>query len=937
MKYRDIISIARTMLETGTRLGPYEIVGALGAGGMGEVWRATDTKLGRQVALKVLPEEFANDPERYARFEREAKVLASLNHPNIAHLYGLETVEAETGLEDRGPRTEDRESAPGREGDSVPGSRIPDPGVHFLVMELVEGEDLSDRIARGPISVDEALPIALQVAEALEAAHEQGIVHRDLKPANVKIRPDGTVKVLDFGLAKAWQDEGSDASSSLSPTLTRHATVEGLILGTAAYMSPEQAAGKQVDRRADIWAFGVVLWEMLTGSRLFEGESVTHILASVLKDEPDLSALPKGVPDRLTRLIGRCLRQDPTRRIQAMGDARVTIQEIQEQPDDEADWVIPAGGEIPAAQPWARRIPWLVAVGLAAALVSLIIRPTPDESSPAIEAVIPAPPGAAFDIRAVSPGAARLSPDGTKLVFSAQGEDRATQLWVHEISTGTARVLEDTKGGHYPFWSPDSRRVGFFTQSDRTLKTIDADGGPAMTVCEAVFGKGGTWSADGSILFAPGWATPIHVVSEDGGDSRPVTVVNEEVHNSHRHPRTLPDGRRFLFFARGAVAEDSAVMLGDLDGGEPRLIMRSDSQAEYVDGHLIYVREGSMMARPVDLNSFQFTGPARPIAEDVIADPGSALAQFSATERGLLVYHSGIEEAAMPILLQSRSGEVVKQVGDAARYQHPRVSQDGYFLAVSRSESAADEPDIWLGDLTNDLWSRFTLSPSEDIYAVWEPHGDGVIFASNRSGPHDLYRKAITGTGHEELILSTQHALLPTDVTPDGRHVLIDQFTDGAGIDIWLLDRESGDAAPLRQSSSNEAEGQVSPDGRWMTYQSDETGRLEIYVTPFPDAGRSWQISQTGGMYPNWRADGGELAYVDLDGMLHAVPISTAGDAINIGRPTALFRIDPPKADGPAYDALPDLGRFVVNPSGVATADNTLKLIVNWQARLDTR
>jgi len=586
---------------------------------MGEVWRATDSKLGREVALKVLPEEFASDPDRYARFEREAKVLASLNHPNIAHLYGLESV-----------------SGTGTGADSDAGTQV-----HFLVMELVEGEDLSERIARGAIPVDEAIPIALQITEALEAAHEQGIVHRDLKPANIKLRADGTVKVLDFGLAKAWQPESSDPSTSLSPTLTSPRTVEGMILGTAAYMAPEQAAGKPVDRRADIWAFGVVLWEILTGAKLFDGETTSHILASVLKDDPELSALPDDVPKRLTHLIGRCLRQKPSRRLQAIGDARVELQEILEQPQVEIDPSVADEPNAVASKSRLAFLPWVVTAGLAIALGVGLLRPAPDRESTVIEAVIPAPAGTAFDIRTIAPGAARLSPDGSKLVFAAQGEDRATRLWVHEISTGKARVLEDTKGAHYPFWSPDSRRVGFFTQSDRALKTINAGGGPAMTVCEAVFGKGGTWSSDGHILFAPGWATPIHRVSEDGGTSQAITSIDSEIHNSHRHPRMLPDGRRYLFLARGGNSSDSGVMLGSLEEDEPQKIMHSDSQAEYVAGHLLFVREGSLMARPVDPQSLEFTGPARSLAEGVISELGAAVALFSATSGGLLSYHIG--------------------------------------------------------------------------------------------------------------------------------------------------------------------------------------------------------------------------------------------------------------------------------------------------------
>jgi serine/threonine protein kinase/Tol biopolymer transport system component len=898
-------------IAAGFSLGAYRAVAALGAGGMGEVWRATDSKLGRQVALKVLPAELARDPDRMARFEREAKVLASLNHPNIATLYGIDTAVPSGAEGDKGANA-----------------------INFLVMELVDGEGLDEVIGRGPIPVDEAIPIALQIAEGLEAAHEAGIIHRDLKPANIRIRPDGTVKVLDFGLAKAVEVGTIESNPSLSPTVTRHATIAGIILGTAAYMAPEQAAGKPVDRRADIWAFGLVLCEMLTGEKPFVGDTTSLILASILKDDPDLSALDGRVPEGLVRLIRRCLRRAPSRRLQSIADARVELRDIIDPPRGEPSGggaLADRAGSAPSSRPW---VPWLVAAGLAAVLGLSLLRSAPRPAFGAIEATIPAPAGTSFDIRGLAPGGAQLSPDGSMIVFSAQGEDRATRLWIHDLKTGRSRMLEDTKGAHYPFWRPDSRRIGFFTQFDRSLKTINAGGGPAMTVCDAVFGKGGSWGSNGQIVFAPGYGTPIHVVPEDGGDSVPITSIDREIHNSHRHPRLLPDGRRFLFLARGSNSADSAVMLGSIDGDKPRIIMPSDTQAEYVAGHLLFVREGTLMARPVDPDSLEFTGPARSLAGGVMAEIVASLALFSVSGDGLLTYHSGESEAAMALTRYDRSGAVVKSVGDPAWYRTPRVSPDGGSLMVSRSESASGAEDVWIGSLDSGLWSRFTLDPSEDIDGVWTPNQTSVFFASNRSGPHRIFRKAVVGSGEEELVWTSPDALLPTDVSPDGRFLIFDQYVGGAGIDIWIFDIESQQARPLRQTNANEAEGRVSPDGRWLVYQSDEAGRLEIYATPFPDGGRSWQVSQSGGMYPFWRGDGRELVYVDLDGMLHAVPISGAGQNLNVGRPEQLFRIDPPQAGGPEYSPLPDFEGFIVNSSGVAAADNTLQIIVNWPGRM---
>jgi serine/threonine protein kinase len=949
----------------GTTLGHYRVTSRLGAGGMGEVWRATDEELGREVALKVLPEDFAADEERRARFEREAKLLASLNHANIATLYGLEHVTVQVIGGDPSTRESAGADSLAQDDSAGVGGEPPSPvilserrpegperveespretaptaeprTIHMLVMELVEGDDLSERITRVPIPVDEAIPIALQITEALEAAHAKGIVHRDLKPSNIKITEQGTIKVLDFGLAKAWEPDGADSSLTRSPTLTRHATVEGVILGTAAYMSPEQAAGKSVDRRADIWAFAVVLWELLTGRKLFEGDTVSEVLASVLKDEPDLSMLPDGVPERLVRLIERCLRRDPTRRLQAIGDARIELQEVLERPHGELEGSAPQdSAAVTTSSRW-RFLPWLIAVGLAVTLGLSLLRPAPEADTTVIQAEIPAPSGTAFDIRTLAPGGATLSPDGSKIVFSARGEDRATRLWVHDLSTGTSRVLDDTKGAHYPFWSPDSRRIGFFAPIDRTLKTISADGGPAMTVCDAVFGKGGSWGPDGMIVFTPGYGTPIHVVPEDGGPSTAMTTIDRSIHNSHRHPRLLPDGRRFLFLARGGDSKDSAVMVGSLDGEQPRELMRSKSQAELVSGHLLFVREGSLMARPVESTTLAFKGPAIPLAEGVIDEIGSAFALFTASPSGLLAYHSGEPEAAMPLAWHERTGGVVDRLGEPAWYNLGRVSPDGARLVVGRAETSDADPDLWIADLRTELWARFTLDPSEDIYAVWARDGASVVFASNRSGPHDLYRKAVAGAGQEELLRTSQEALLPTNISPDGRSVLFDQYTGGAGIDIWVLDLDGGEARPFRQTPANETEGRISPDGRWLAYQSDESGRREIYVTPFPAGGRSWQISRSGGLYPFWRSDGRELVYVDLDGMLLAVPVTTDAEAFNVGRPEELFRIDPPRAAGSAFAPGPDFDRFVVRQSGVAAADNTLHLIVNWPGKLTAR
>ena len=514
-------------LAAGTRLGAYEILSPLGAGGMGEVWRATDTKLGRQVALKVLPEAFAEDEERMARFEREARVLASLNHPNIATLHGLETFDSGTGTGTGTGTRAGREENPASSFQH-PASR--EAAITFLVMELVEGEDLSELIKRGPIPIDEAIPIALQIAEALEAAHEAGIVHRDLKPANIKLRADGTVKVLDFGLAKAWDPETSGVDLARSPTLTQHATAAGVLLGTAAYMSPEQARGKRADRRADIWAYGVVLWEMLTGRRLFDGETVSDVLASVLKETPPIDALPGDVPARVRRLIQSCLERDPRRRLQWIGDARLELEGRED---------APPGGAAAApadATRW-RLLPWLLAAGAAAvaAILAFLLLTSSEPEPPVIRFEIPPPPGGFFHLSPDNPGPAAVSPNGKMITFAARGDDGVVRLWVRALDTTELRMLPGTEDARYPFWSPDSRWIGYADASK--LRIIDATGGSPLALCDAPDGKGGTWNRDGVIVFAPSYNSPLHRVSQAGGVSTPVTELDaKRGDNSHRHP-----------------------------------------------------------------------------------------------------------------------------------------------------------------------------------------------------------------------------------------------------------------------------------------------------------------------------------------------------------------------------------------------------------------
>ena len=899
-------------MEAGQTLAQYRVVDALGEGGMGEVWRAEDTKLGREVALKVLPDEFARDPDRMARFEREAKVLASLNHPNIATLYGLEMVTSGTETET------DTETV-------------------FLAMELVEGEDLSERIKRGAIPVEEAVAISLQIAEALEAAHEQGIVHRDLKPANIKLRPDGTVKVLDFGLAKAWEAESADSGLSLSPTMTAHATAAGLILGTAAYMSPEQARGMSVDHRADIWSFGVVFWEMLTGQKLFEGETVSDVLASVLKEAPPLEALPSETPPHVRRLIGRCLDKDPKRRLRDIGEARVAL----EGPGEEISATLPAAVEADAGR-WSR-LSWVVA-GLATiaalALGYLFIgRQAPEQRVIRFES--PPPENGRFHLAPDNPGPAAVSPDGTMIAYSGRTADGAIQLWIRSLDETAARPLAGTENAQYPFWSPDSRRIGFFAKGK--LRVIEAVGGPPLSLCDATDGKGGTWSADGVIVFSPNYNSPLHKVPEAGGESTPVTEFDaERDDNSHRHPRFLSDGDHFLYMARSAsgTTEGHAVMIGSLDGTEDRLLFRAPTGVEHASGHILFIRDRTLMARPFDAGRLEFSGDAFPIVEAVtLLAPGTLIAVFSASQNGVLAYQVGSgQDDNYRLVWRDREGNELGKVGEPGSYDEVHILPGGELAAVSQEETGAGNGDIWIIDLRRELFTRFTFDPGYETGVTPFPDGQSVFYTSDNGGEYRLVKKEIGGSGEGEIIFESTDEMYPCSVSPDGDNLAFFRGGEATNYDIWILPL-SGDAEPYPFIATEfiEVFPVISPDGRWLAYQSDESGAPEIYVTAFPEPGRKWQVSTDLGQAPRWSEDGSEILYHAPDGTITAVGIEprAGGLLIEEAKPLYNTRLQP---SGYYFWALsPDGERILAMETGTEHDAPNLSVVVNWLDEKDGR
>jgi len=893
----------------GTRLAHFEVIAKLGEGGMGAVYRATDTKLGREVAVKILPELFAQSPDRLARFTREARVLASLNHPNIAAIYGVEE--------------------------------------RALILELVEGPTLAERIAQGPIPIEDALPIARQVAEAVEYAHEKGVVHRDLKPANVKIAgPEtgqaGRVKVLDFGLAKAMA--GGDAisgSAESSPTLTMQATLAGVIMGTAAYMSPEQAKGKAVDRRADIWAFGVLLVEMLTGQRMYSGETVSETLASVIKDAPDLSKLPAATPAAIRRLLRQCLEKDPQWRLQSIGDARVAIREAESGPAiEEAPAAAPP---MPAApRPWWRS--WTAAAAIAstvafAALSAIHFREKPAEL-PVVRFDVGPPGGFRFATFSAGPSNGSLSPDGRRMAFSAASADGKSQLWVRSLDALAAQPLAGTDGGTVQCWSPDSRSIAFAAEGK--LKRIDATGGPALTLADAPTARGASWSKEGVIVFAPIANGPLARVSSAGGAASPVTKLDASRHEaSHRYPWFLPDGRHFLYEAgQNSGADHVTVRLGSLDSSESKVLMDANSGAIYAQGYLLFLRGSTLMAQPFNAAKLALAGDAAPVAEHVrhIFNPAASLGLFDASANGLLAYHAGADTGGLRLARMDRNGKRLSTVGDPGTLGIMQLSPDGKNAAISVTEGS--NTDIWIYDLARGLHTRFTFDTATELAPVWSADGKSIVFSSDRKGHSDLYRKAADGSGAETLLYSDGLDKRPSSWSPDGKFLLYSTQGGATGtIDVWTLPLAAGAKPyPLIQTQFNEVNGQFSPDGRWVAYQSDESGRAEIYVIPFHaqgDApGGKRQVSTAGGTIPRWRRDGKELFYVAPGGKLMAAEVDAKGGSFEPGKETALF-------DGIltglgfSYDVGPDGKSFLVELLPEQTTGvEPITVVQNWTAGL---
>ena len=866
-------------LTIGSRVGAYEVLAPLGAGGMGEVYRARDSKLDRDVALKILPDSFAADPERVARFEREAKALAALNHPNVGAIYGMETAA----------------------------------GVNALVLELVEGPTLADRIIDGPIPPTEAFQIARQIADALDAAHEQGIVHRDLKPSNIKLRPDGTVKVLDFGLARAMSADASKSGGalSMSPTITTPAAMTGMgvILGTAAYMSPEQARGKPVDKRADIWAFGVVLYEMLTGRRAFGGEEMSDVFASVLAREPDLALLPDDVPGSIRQVLRACLQKDPKQRARDIGDVKLVMAGAFE---SIAPALVIGNAARPRTSRW-RTAVWIAVSGIVggAAVGAAVWAFTPRPATRIARFLLDTPEGLALGFGAATASDIAVSPDGARVVYT--GGLGGTDLFVRPVDRLETTLL--ARPAINPVMSPDGGWVGYVGAG--TWQKVSVTGGPPVTLWKNLAGapRGASWGPDDMIVFATQGSNGLFRGPAAGGTIEPLTKTSgEKGEAGHWWPEVLPGGRAVLFtIVRNLGSENMEIAVLDLATGAQKTLVRGGSHPRYASGHIVYGVAGTLRAVSFDIDRLEVTGDPAPVLEGVLTKQSGA-ADFSLARDGTLVYVAADADVTERRVLVwvDRKGQEQRIAAPLRAYTYMRISPDGTKVALDVRD---EQNDIWTWDFARETPTRLTFDPGLDRAPVWSPDGRRIVFSSQREGAiGNLSWQAADGTGPVEKLGDSQTQRFPTSFSPDGTKLLFWEVGSETQWDMGVVGlKDDRKATALVKTSFNELNPEVSPDGRWMAYQSDESGQYEVYVRPFPnvDDGR-WLVSSGGGTRPVWARNGRELFYLVEPGRVMTVPIRP-GATFTYGNPQMVF-------DGPylapnaarTYDVSPDGRRFLM-------------------------
>jgi serine/threonine protein kinase len=887
-------------LASGTRVGPYDIVGPLGVGGMGEVYRARDRRLSRDVAVKLLPESFAADPERVTRFTREAHLLAAMNHPNIAHMYGVEEIERQSG-----------------------------PASAALIMELVVGTTLADRLAEGPLPTVEAIAIARQIAEALEYAHDHGVVHRDLKPANVKLRGDGVVKVLDFGLARALVPGTAVPDVSASPTELALVTEAGVILGTAAYMSPEQARGRAVDRRADIWSFGVVLFEMLAGRRVFDGTAATEIIAAVIRDDPPWDALPPATPQYLRALLERCLERDVRRRLRDIGEARIVL----EQPPAMPPIGVPS--EVPANK---RRGSWWPAI---AALLFLgwigtaawLSRPATVAPAPPLQFAIPLASSVAGLNHQNLTLALAMSPDGQHVAtVGPEG------IWLWSASSGAARLVEDTVGAAAPFFSADGNHIGFFAREE--LRRVAVAGGPASLITRAASGNAGTWAADDTILYNI-WIGPssgLWQVSGRGGEPRLIEAAKDPA-SLRAYPSYLPDGRHYLF-TLGSIGGDLVgkrqICIGSTNDQTVDCVAAGDSNAVYsASGHLVFIRGGTLVALPFDVERRTPSGEAATLARGTrwFGPVGIGMFAVSADGRSL-VY----QKASRPrrLVLVDRTGRELNQVAAPGMYNLVQLSPDGKRVAADVWNDSNGGRDLWTIDVATGVSTRLTFDPLDVYLGSWAPHGRALVYGRPATGPPDIFEIDADGGGTAPRpIFEAPGVQLAQHWSSAGDLAFLELWPNSADQrNVWLLSKD-GKARRFRQTPANTFDPRFSPDGRLLAYASDESGQPEIYVAPLNGATQPRRLSRAGGFSPRWRGDGGELYFLQADGTL-----MTVNPRAEVATPAPLFRIDgvsaadrysPPRERNVVFDVMPDGQRFLLRlPDTSDPRGDDLRVMVNW-------
>ena len=881
-------------LAVGSKLGPYEIVAPIGAGGMGEVYRARDTRLERTVAIKILTAENAAGPDMRERFEREARTISNLSHAHICTLYDV-------------------------------GQHA---GTDFLVMEYLEGETLEKRLERGPLPLEQALKIAIEVAEALDKAHRQGIIHRDLKPANIMLTKGGA-KLMDFGLAKLRNEPvpALTALTEMATVASKKLTAEGMIVGTFQYMAPEQLEGSEADARSDIFALGEVIYEMVTGRLAFSGKTKASLIASILSSDPKaISEVAPMTPPALDRVIRTCLAKDPDERWQTAHDVRLQLQ-----------WIVEAGSKagvparVVAHRKQRERLAWSVAALLlliALAGYGLAYRQYSRSYSKAIRSSVEAPSEKArFVFTGDGGGPPVISPDGTRIAFKAADADGRQLLWIRPLESLVAQPLPGTDNATFPFWSPDSRWLGFFANGK--LYKIAGEGGPPIPLCDAPVGRGGDWSRDDVILFSPDFRAGLMRVSAAGGTPSTVTKLEGGDFTSNRWPQFLPDGKHFLYLAvHHENASKSVLFMGSLDGGAPAQVMETPSSVRYSNGYLLFVRQGTLMAQAFDTAKGQVEGEPMPVGETVLSDDAVWRSVFDVSQNGLLIYQQGSAVAAQKLAWFDRSGKQLSTIDLPTGFLSFSLSLDGKRLAVQGNPIT----DIWNYDLARGVHTRLTFDPAVHAYPIWSPDNRWVAFLSSRSGHNDIYRKLADGTGAEEALVTSPVGKFPADWSRDGRYIIYQQAGEKGAVDFWALplfgDRKP---FPLLQSPFDISNPQLSPDGRWLLYVSPESGPNEVYVMPFHGTGK-WQISAKGGITAVWRADGKEIIYNDNDGRLMAVPVSTQGDQFQVGEAKPLFRLRGSSAGG-VFQVSGD-GQRILSAAPSDEKPAPITLVFNWTARL---